>query len=300
MDTPNAGIPYVPEDTQDPAAGLNLALNVIDALLQTAVISMALTAPPGSPADGDLYIVGASATGDWAGQDNSLARWVEDGEFWQFYAAGSRAKLVLNLADGGLYAWNGSAWVAPVAAGSVAADAVSYDNTVSELVATQVQDAIDELAAEIEAIEPGAGDVVGPASSTDNTLPRFNGSGGKTLQGSGVAVSDNNEISGYRGHLNQQTGTTYTLQLSDSGKIVELTNAAAIALTADPTLPPGFACTVVQGGAGQVTIASSGSGSVVNRQSQFKTAGANAVCGVYVRSNSGSNAVFVFGGDTAP
>lgn len=141
--------------------------------------------------------------------------------------------------------------------------------------------------------------VVGPSPSVDNTLPRFDGTGGNLLQGSGISVTDNNEISGYLGHLNQQTGTTYTLQVSDAGKIVELTNAAAIALTAPNSLPAGFACTIVQGGAGQVTIASSGSGSVVNRQSQFKTAGQNAMCAAYVRSNSGTNAVWVFGGDTA-
>ena len=141
--------------------------------------------------------------------------------------------------------------------------------------------------------------VLGPSPAVDNTLPRFDGTAGNLLQGSGIAVTDNNEISGYRGHLNQQTGTTYTLQASDAGKIVELTNAASIALTAPNSLPAGFACTVVQGGAGQVTVASSGSGSVVNRQSQFKTAGVNAMCALYVRSNSGTNAVWVFGGDTA-
>lgn len=151
----------------------------------------------------------------------------------------------------------------------------------------------------LEEADPGGGDFTGPGSSTDNALVRFDGAGGKTGQNSGVLVTDNNEISGYRGHLNRQTGTTYTLQASDSGKIVELSNAASIALTAANSLPVGFACTIVQGGAGQVTIASTGSGSVVNRQSQFKTAGQNAMCGVYVRSNSGTNAVFVFGGDTA-
>ena len=112
MATPNAGIPYVPENTQDPAAGLNLALNVIDALLQTAVISMSLAAPPGSPADGALYIVAASPTGAWAGKANHLARYVADGALWQFYAPGTQARLVLNFADGGLYAWAGSAWAA--------------------------------------------------------------------------------------------------------------------------------------------------------------------------------------------
>lgn len=145
----------------------------------------------------------------------------------------------------------------------------------------------------------GSGDVVGPGASTDNALPRFNGTSGNILQSSGVLLSDDDELSGYKANLNQQTGTTYTLQASDSGKIVELTNASAISLTAANSLPKGFNCTIVQGGAGQVTVASSGSGSVVNRQSQFKTAGQNAMCSIYVRSNSGTNAVYVFGGDTA-
>lgn len=108
MPTPNTGIPYVPENTTDPAAGLNLALNVIDALLQTAVIDMDLTAPPGSPSDGDLHIVGGSATGAWVGEDGNLARYVSEGDFWQFYEAGTQVKVVLNLDDGALYAYDGS------------------------------------------------------------------------------------------------------------------------------------------------------------------------------------------------
>lgn len=102
-DTPNRGIPYVPEATLDPAAGLNLALNVIDALLQTAVISMAETAPPVTNADGDLYIVAAPATGAWALQEDNLARFVAEGSFWQFYTAGSQVFYVINRADGNLY-----------------------------------------------------------------------------------------------------------------------------------------------------------------------------------------------------
>jgi len=38
--------------------------------------------------------------------------------------------------------------------------------------------------------------VTGPASSTDNTLPRFDLATGKVLQGSGVTVDDSNNISG--------------------------------------------------------------------------------------------------------
>lgn len=126
MPTPNTGIPYVPENTTDPAAGLNLALNVIDALLQTAVIDMNLTAPPGSPADGDLHIVAASATGDWAGEDNNLARYVADGDFWQFYDAGVNVYIVLNMDDGGLYAWTGAAWALVGASSGGASIGVQY------------------------------------------------------------------------------------------------------------------------------------------------------------------------------
>lgn len=145
----------------------------------------------------------------------------------------------------------------------------------------------------------GGGDVSGPGVSVDNTLARWDGTSGELLQGSGVVVSDADEISAYKANINTQTGTSYSLQASDSGKIVELTNGAAIALTAPNSMPKGFNCTIVQGGAGAVTVASSGSGTVVNRQSQFKTAGQNAMCVLYVRSNSGTDAVFVFGGDTA-
>ena len=146
----------------------------------------------------------------------------------------------------------------------------------------------------------GTGDVVGPASSVDNTLPRFDGTGGKTLQGSGVAVTDNNEISGYRGHLNAQTGTTYTLQASDSGKIVECTNGAAITLTLPNSLPVGFCCTVAQGGAGAVTFSAASGATLRNRQSQTKTAGQWAGATLYVRTNSGGSAAeYVLNGDTA-
>lgn len=38
-----------------------------------SVIDRDLSSPPGSPADGDRYIVGPSATGDWSGEDDSIA-----------------------------------------------------------------------------------------------------------------------------------------------------------------------------------------------------------------------------------
>ena len=40
----------------------------------------------------------------------------------------------------------------------------------------------------------GTGDVIGPASSTDNTVVRFDGTTGKIIQTSGVTINDSNEI----------------------------------------------------------------------------------------------------------
>jgi hypothetical protein len=59
--------------------------------------------------------------------------------------------------------------------------------------------------------------------------------------------------------LNTQTGTTYTLNINDSGQLVTLTNAAAIALTVPTNATAPFAIgtqiTIAQSGAGQVTVA---------------------------------------------
>jgi hypothetical protein len=111
-DTPIHGIPYVPEGVLDPAAGVNDALNVIDALIQARVISFRAS-PPSSPADGDAYIV-TVGTGDWVGYDDRLVRYVSAGAFWQSYVAGSEVNLILNQADSSLYVWaldsNGGSW----------------------------------------------------------------------------------------------------------------------------------------------------------------------------------------------
>lgn len=48
---------------------------------QSSVIDE-LASPPGSPAEGDRYIVIATATGDWAGHENDVAEW--NGTSWAF------------------------------------------------------------------------------------------------------------------------------------------------------------------------------------------------------------------------
>lgn len=99
---------------------------------------------------------------------------------------------------------------------------------------------------------------------------------------------------------NLQTGTTYTLLVSDDGVPVDLANAAAITLTLPAAAAIGFSCLVTQAGAGQVTLALAAGATLRQRQSFTKTAGQWAVVTLYVRTNPGGSAAeWVAAGDMA-
>ena len=84
------------------------------------------------------------------------------------------------------------------------------------------------------------------------------------------------------GVLNAQTGTSYTLALTDVAKVVTLSNAAAITLTvptnATVAFPIGTQILLYQGGAGNVTISGAGvtlrsDGSKLKLNAQYAVAG---------------------------
>lgn len=62
----------------------NEALRLLDVLVQPAVESRSLAAPPAFPAEGARWIVPAGATGPWAGQDGTIALY-DQGD-WVFLA----------------------------------------------------------------------------------------------------------------------------------------------------------------------------------------------------------------------
>lgn len=94
--------------------------------------------------------------------------------------------------------------------------------------------------------------------------------------------------------INAQTGTTYSLQASDNGKVVTLSNGSAITLTIPAGLGVGFNCLCVQIGAGQVTFAAS-STTLNQRQSFTKIAGQYGIASVVAYATN----VFALGGDMA-
>jgi hypothetical protein len=108
MPTPRLGLPYIVQGQAQKEVTHNDALNTLDALVNLYVLDRDLTAPPGSPQDGDTYIVAASATGAWAAQDGKIA-FCLDGA-WRFYVP--IKGLVAYVADEQtLLVQTGAAWV---------------------------------------------------------------------------------------------------------------------------------------------------------------------------------------------
>jgi hypothetical protein len=80
--------------------------------------------------------------------------------------------------------------------------------------------------------------------------------------------------------INFQTSTTYTLQLTDAGNVVDCSNASAITVTVPPNTSVAFdvgtQIEVMQGGAGKVTLAQ-GSGVTINSKGSNKACAAQYV-----------------------
>jgi hypothetical protein len=125
-------IPYIAASQAQKHVTHNEAMTLLDTLVQLSVLDKDLTAPPGSPAEGDCYIVATSATGAWTGWDNRIVRFI-DGE-WRSYlpGAGSGEGWLAYVQDeAALYIFNGSAWAAYGGGGGGVSDGDKGDITVS-------------------------------------------------------------------------------------------------------------------------------------------------------------------------
>ncbi|HEQ98800.1 MAG TPA: DUF2793 domain-containing protein [candidate division Zixibacteria bacterium] len=85
-DTPKLTMPEISESQASKYLTHNEALRILDGLVQATVKDKDLTTPPGSPSDGDMYIVGSptdSNSGDWNGHDDDVAYYKSSG--WVFW-----------------------------------------------------------------------------------------------------------------------------------------------------------------------------------------------------------------------
>ena len=103
-------LPYIQPSQSQKHVTHNEAISTLDVLVQLVVAGFGATNPPADPAPGDVHALGATPTGAWAGQDNTLATW-HDGA-WVFITplAGWRA---WGVSEGELRIWDGTAWGLP-------------------------------------------------------------------------------------------------------------------------------------------------------------------------------------------
>lgn len=114
--TTNLLLPFILAAQAQKHVTHNEALRLLDGLVQMAVLDKDLATPPGSPGDGDAYIVASGASGQWAGWDGDVALRA-DGAWLRLPAQpGWRAHVADEQA---LYMRIGAAWVAMLRAASV-------------------------------------------------------------------------------------------------------------------------------------------------------------------------------------
>lgn len=118
--SPDLGIPFVAAQQEQPEITHNEAIVMLQAM-QVGVIQVGLNTPPGSPTDGDSYVIGPSPTGAWAGRANTVAYRTSGG--WRFVPDRNSAGTIITMGarqegmrvwdktTNGMYIWDGSAWV---------------------------------------------------------------------------------------------------------------------------------------------------------------------------------------------
>lgn len=104
--TSHLGLALVQQSQAQKEVTVNRALKDIDAILNTGAIDKDVATPPVSPSAGDVYLVAASATGDWASQDGKIAYF---DDIWYFITPREGMKLWVNDEDKH-YIYFNSAW----------------------------------------------------------------------------------------------------------------------------------------------------------------------------------------------
>lgn len=113
--TPNIGAPLWDSAQSSPWTPHNQALRIFDAFVAAFIVTrMDLTAPPGSSADGEKFLIHSPATGLWAGHDGDLAISVgaNASNGWYFGEVSQEGMLLHNRADSLNYRYTSGAWVA--------------------------------------------------------------------------------------------------------------------------------------------------------------------------------------------
>jgi hypothetical protein len=100
-------LPFILPGQAQKEAYHNEALTLVDALLHAQIEAGPLVEVPEEPEPGQSWLVGAGASGDWAGKADALACWTAGG--WRFVSP-VPGMLARNIGSGCWLYWTGSAW----------------------------------------------------------------------------------------------------------------------------------------------------------------------------------------------
>ena len=94
-------------DNGEQGGSIRTKINRVLSKYVPPVESIGLNTPPGSPTDGEFYIVGTAPTGDWAGNANAVV--LRNNGAWEFTAA-QEGMFTFNKSDNKPYANDGTNW----------------------------------------------------------------------------------------------------------------------------------------------------------------------------------------------
>ncbi|MFD1788051.1 DUF2793 domain-containing protein [Sphingomonas floccifaciens] len=141
--TPRLGMPLLAPGQAQKDLTHNEALALIDLMTQPTVVAIGRSDPPGAPSLGDCWVVGAAATGAWAGRENAIAGWTAGG--WRFCAP--RDGFVVHVAATGQRAmFLSGAWRNDLAPAAIT------DPSGGNVIDVQARTAIDQLLAALRGL----------------------------------------------------------------------------------------------------------------------------------------------------
>lgn len=126
--SPRLSLPFIAPAQAQKHVTHNEALLRLDVLAQLTLEGVDQTVPPATPQDGSVWALGTNPSGDWSGQSNMLAAFVNGA--WLFIAPATGWQAV-HTTDNAVLVWTGAAWDAPAAGALNGIDGIginaSYD-----------------------------------------------------------------------------------------------------------------------------------------------------------------------------
>lgn len=268
VDTAVLGLPLMAANQSQKHVTHNDALLELDILVQLTILDKDLSAPPGSPVEGDRYIVAGSPTGLWAGQANRITAFYNGS--WKFFTA-KEGWLGYVQDENALYVFNGTTW-GPLSIGGGAIAALDEGVSLTTAVTS-----FNFVGAGVTATNTGGAVTVTIAGG---------GGGGSSFVDNVFEVTDNLDatkkvalqVSGVT------TATTRTLTIPDASGIVALLDGGAQTFSTTTTFS-----------AATNTLGSSTGASTANVGSGVTTTGLTKTVNLGTAGASGSTTVINIG-----